>query len=87
MLTCKDASRLVSETQDRPLGIWERLGLRLHILMCVNCRRFERQIQLLRKVVRKSTSHAEQDPQGPNLTPEARERIRKALSERDEHSH
>ncbi len=87
MLTCKDASRLVSEHQERPLGFRERLGLRLHLWMCANCRRFERQIHLLRRALRKAASHAETDAQGPELSPEAHERIRKALAERDTHSH
>jgi hypothetical protein len=87
MLTCQDASRLVSEGQERPLRFGERWGLRLHLWICVNCRRFERQIHSLRRALRKLARHAETDTQGPDLTPEARERIRSALSGRDGHAH
>lgn len=44
VLTCKQASRLVSARQDRKLGLRERVGLRWHLWLCGDCRRFERQI-------------------------------------------
>jgi hypothetical protein len=44
MLTCKDASHLISENQERPLGFRERWSLRMHLWMCISCRRFERQM-------------------------------------------
>lgn len=86
MLTCKDASRLVSEGQERKLGFRERLGLRLHLWMCAQCRRFERQIQLLRLALRRMAAQIDVDTQ-TSLTPEARERIHKAIVEQDGHSH
>lgn len=87
MLTCKEASRLVSEGQERKLALRERLGLRLHLWMCARCRRFEQQIRLLRRSLRRMSIQAEVEAQEVVLTPEARERIRKAIVERDGHSH
>jgi len=87
MLTCKDASRLISEGQERHLRLGERWGLRLHLWLCVNCRRFERQIRLLRRALRKLAWRAETDTQGPDLSPEARERILTALAGQDGHVH
>lgn len=83
MLSCKDASRLISEAQDRQLGRRERWGLRLHLWLCTSCARFERQILLMRKALRMLNQRAEAGELGPDLSPEARERIRKALAERD----
>lgn len=85
MLTCKDASRLISEGQERHLRLRERWGLRLHLWICVNCRRFERQIHLLRRALRELAQRAETDTQGPDLSPEARERILAALAGRGGH--
>jgi hypothetical protein len=85
MLTCKDASRLVSEGQERSLHLRERWGLRLHLWICVNCRRFERQVRLLRRALRRLARHVQTGTQGPDLSPEARERIRAALAGRDGH--
>lgn len=89
VLTCKGASHLISESRERPLGIWERWGLRLHLWMCVNCRRFERQMALMRQALRMLGRRAEADAHGDgnsaDLPPQARERIRKALAERHDH--
>jgi len=82
-LTCKDASRLISEGHERPLGLRERWGLRLHLWICDNCRRFERQIRLLQRAMHGLARRAEVDESGPDLSPEARERIRRALAGRN----
>lgn len=87
MLTCRQASQLVSESQERTLGRQERWGLRLHLWVCVSCRRFERQVRLLRRVLRRLARLSESDAQGPDLSPAARERIRQALAERHDHRH
>lgn len=82
MLTCKDASHLISERQERPLGRRERLGLWLHLLICAYCRAFERQVAMLSRALRELGRLDAADAQGIDLAPEARERIRKALAER-----
>jgi hypothetical protein len=87
MLTCKDASHLISENLERRLGFWERWGLRMHLWMCVNCRRFERQINFMHAALRTLGKRAEVADDSTEFPPEARERIRKALAERCDHDH
>ncbi len=87
MLTCKDASHLISENQERPLGFRERWGLKMHLWMCVSCRRFERQMILLRQALRMLGKRAEVVDDSTEFPPEARERIRKALAERGDQEH
>jgi len=53
MLTCKDASALLSQAQDRPLGLRERLVLKLHLLLCHGCTNFGRQLKLIRATVQR----------------------------------
>jgi predicted anti-sigma-YlaC factor YlaD len=53
MLNCKEASALMSQALDRRLSLWERANLRLHLLVCEGCRRFERQMALLRTACRR----------------------------------
>lgn len=48
MLNCRETTQLVSESQDRPLNLKEKLQLRLHLWMCVGCRNFQRSVHLLR---------------------------------------
>ena len=82
MLTCKDASHLISERQEHRLSMRERWALRLHLWLCISCRRFARQIELLREAIRAYSARLEDEEYGPELSSEARERIRKALAER-----
>ena len=49
-LSCKEASRLVSKSQEVELGRGERFALSLHTLLCFSCRRFSAQLKLLRNV-------------------------------------
>ncbi len=47
-MTCKHATELLSEAEERQLSGRERRGLRFHVFVCTACRRFKKQLQLLR---------------------------------------
>ncbi|RTL39019.1 MAG: zf-HC2 domain-containing protein [Burkholderiales bacterium] len=49
MITCREATRLTLQAEDRSLPLTERLAVRLHHKMCTNCRRFSRQVELMRQ--------------------------------------
>ena len=49
---CKQASMLLSQTQDRSLDFLERLRLRMHMAICARCRRVSQQLDFLRTAVR-----------------------------------
>ena len=51
MLSCKEATRLLSQAQDRPLGYSERIKLRLHLAACIACTRFSRQLAFMREAI------------------------------------
>lgn len=53
MLSCKEATELMSQEQDRPLSLAERLGLRLHVLICSACTNYRRQMSVLRAACRR----------------------------------
>ncbi|MCT7654138.1 zf-HC2 domain-containing protein [Oceanimonas sp. NS1] len=55
MLKCRQATRLMSESQERPLTSQEKLSLRLHTLMCSACNNFQRQLPVLRRLCRAYT--------------------------------
>ena len=80
MLACKNTSRLISEGQERQLSLRERINLRLHVWMCNNCRRFEKQIVIMRKVMHRKWTQ-DTPPTNNQLPGEARERIRQTLKE------
>lgn len=49
---CRQAARLLSDRQDRPLERGEQLALRLHLLACSGCRAYQRQLGFLRQASR-----------------------------------
>jgi len=53
IISCKDASRLVSRRQEATLSGWQRLVLRLHLSVCDACARFERQMAFLRNAMQR----------------------------------
>lgn len=53
MKTCKEVHRLVIAGQDRTLPLPQRIAVRIHLIMCSACRRFEAQMDLLRQAVRR----------------------------------
>lgn len=52
MMNCRTATRLFSEGQERPLGMAERLNLRLHCLMCAGCANYGQHMDALRQITR-----------------------------------
>lgn len=51
MLNCREATRLMLAGEDRRLRWRERVGVRLHLLVCKACARFERQARLMRRAL------------------------------------
>lgn len=50
-LTCREASRLLLERENRELRRMERLTLRMHLAMCRMCTRFSGQIRLMNRAM------------------------------------
>jgi hypothetical protein len=80
---CKEATRLQSAALDRRLTLLERFGLRCHLVLCKWCRRYGRQIKILRWVAREH-AHDDQHSKYPVLSCEARDRIKRALQSEKE---
>ena len=74
---CRDVSRLQSDALDRTLPFRQRLGMRLHLLICKWCRRYGQHLSFLRAAGRKCA--AEEHLPSQKLSSNARERIRQAL--------
>jgi hypothetical protein len=52
IISCKESTRLVSQGLDRELAFGERVALRVHVAICLGCRRAGAQMRFLRKAVR-----------------------------------
>jgi len=53
LTTCKEASELLSQSQDRPLSLAEKFGLSAHLLMCAGCRNFGKQLAFIRAAMKR----------------------------------
>jgi len=82
MLSCKDVTKLLSESMDHSLPLGKRIGVRVHLLMCKFCSRYERQLLLIRETVRRLVATEEKpvEPTGETLSEEAKEQFRKSLT-------
>lgn len=74
---CEETTRRISESMDTRLSLRRRIGLRLHLLFCSYCLRYEQQLQKIRAVVRLSKGST--DEKSAKLSPEARRRIQRAI--------
>jgi hypothetical protein len=82
MLSCKDVTKLLSESMDATLPTGKRIGVRLHLLICRFCARYNRQLLLIREIARRlaAIEDAPGLPVGETLSAEARDRIRKTVA-------
>ncbi|MGZ8269557.1 MAG: zf-HC2 domain-containing protein [Methylophilus sp.] len=78
LLNCKQTSQLVSQSLDRRLTWKERLAVRLHLLICKYCARFNRQLLAMRAGLKRLSQAIEQDT-NIQLPSDAKARIAKAL--------
>lgn len=53
MLTCKEVTHLLSESQDRKLTVAERMHMEMHLAMCKGCGNFRKQMDFLRTACRR----------------------------------
>lgn len=92
MLNCKDISRVVSESFERPLSFGERVGLRFHLTMCATCRKFSKLQKKIHSAIKNHGSNgpgsAASSDDARVLPDDSRLRIRiaiqKAVEESDE---
>lgn len=76
MRTCKEISKLVSESFDRELSLRERMAMQVHLMMCSLCRTYSHQVGQLRSILKGAAKSA---PPPEPLSDEARQRIKQAL--------
>jgi len=79
LFSCKKASRLISDSLDRPLTFQEKCKMRFHLLICSMCRRARKHLKFLQNL--DGDSHTVIPPIDPqsHLSLEAKDRIKKTL--------
>lgn len=82
MFNCKEVTRMVSESLDRSVPLFQRMGIRIHLMMCKFCTRYRKQLLILREAIRLKSIHDEEIETPISLPSEARERIKRLLVEK-----
>jgi len=83
MRSCRDTTKLLSESMDRDLPLRTRVGLRLHLMMCKYCKRYAQQLQFIHKAFGENAERLaeSQSCQAPPLPEDRRRRIESALND------
>ncbi len=81
MLTCKEASFLISKKLDGDLSRRERIGLWLHLGMCRLCRRYARDVKKIHEMMLQAGKQGQVFlPESVKLSQQSRERIAQVLN-------
>lgn len=82
MLTCKQASQIISQSLDNPLSWSNRMKLKFHLFICDACSRFNQQLRLLNTAVKRIIQLTESD-NTIHLNSEAKAQIIQAIESRN----
>jgi hypothetical protein len=78
MMSCREVTELASQYVERDLPFGKRVAIRLHVAMCVHCRRFVRQLRVTIELLR--TLGARSEPAAVSETVLAAVRARRRES-------
>ena len=78
--TCQQTVETISQSMERRLTLDERVKVKLHFWICVWCQWYMEHLQLIRKTSRAQAAEAPELMTGATLSNEARERIRRRLT-------
>ena len=82
-LTCDQAARYLSESQEKPLKSVERKALFFHLLVCRFCRKYKRQLKFLRSLMTKlSDTHIDEKATPHFLDPEQKQAFQERLTKK-----
>lgn len=81
MLTCKEVSKLISDSLERKLPLRQRISVHLHLMMCNMCRSYRRQILALRQLISRYADTDTTGYEGLRLPDDVRKRIKQKLEE------
>ncbi|GMQ79817.1 MAG: hypothetical protein BMS9Abin03_257 [Thermodesulfobacteriota bacterium] len=79
MFNCKKVTHLVSESLDRKLYLYQRMGMRIHLMMCKFCSRYQEQLLFLRKTARLYSESSKASELSIQLSSEVGKRIKKSM--------
>jgi hypothetical protein len=79
MYNCKKVTYLVSESLDRQLPFHQRMGVRIHFMICKFCTRYQEQLLFLRKTAHLYSESSEDSETLVKLSPDVGKRIKESM--------
>ena len=79
MYSCKEVSEMVSNSMDRALPFYQRLLIRMHLLMCKYCTLCREQFETLRAASRYEELHGKELDDSRALSSDGKERLKEFL--------
>jgi hypothetical protein len=78
---CKQVAPMMSESMDHDLSWKERMTVKLHLLVCLACVRYNQQLFFIRDAAQKMAAQIDmgQSQSIPALSDDARDRLKRAL--------
>ncbi len=77
MISCRDIAKLSSQYLDQDLPLMTRMRIKIHLMMCVHCHRFMKQLQATINAVKHlkepEITHPDIDNQVANLLQQHRQ--------------
>ncbi len=81
MLSCKEVGELLSLRLDRKLTFKERIGLKLHLLICKTCNCYQKQLQFVTRSARRLMASDKAQQGIPPLSEAAEKRINSSIQQ------
>jgi len=78
--TCQQTVETISQSMERSLTLEERIKLKLHLWICAWCQWYMEHLQIIRETARAKADEPPDYVSGAGLSNEARERIRRRLT-------
>ncbi|NOZ02325.1 MAG: zf-HC2 domain-containing protein [Deltaproteobacteria bacterium] len=82
MLNCREATRLADEALEHRLPLGSRIGLKLHLMMCRYCNRYNTQVRFIHEAMKRYAEKEIEEINGVRPPEAMRERWRRCLKER-----
>lgn len=79
--TCEMITQKISESMDHKISFIDRIKIRIHLLGCKFCQRFEKQLLTMRKIIENQANNLDELSTGPKLSDEAKNKMKLKLQQ------
>jgi hypothetical protein len=82
MMSCEEASFYISKNLDTDIGFRKKMSLRMHVIMCKYCMRFEKELNFISKKIQQFTSGKENTAPSHTLSDEKKDKLQQLIEEK-----